>query len=145
VVRAAKEAARSLGAEERLDVEPAEEPVMVWASVAPLELSVGNLVRNAIEASPADGRIRFSVDLFPEWAEIVVEDSGPGLPNESEDRIFEPFFTTKNDRGGTGLGLAITRDMIAQLGGEVEIENLADGGARATIRLQRWQEPEQSS
>jgi signal transduction histidine kinase len=145
VVRAAQDAARSLGAEESLEVQPADEPVMVWASVAPLELAVGNLVRNAIEASPPGAKVRFEVDVYPEWAEIVVEDSGPGVPEAEGEKIFEPFFTTKNDRGGTGLGLAITRDMIAQLGGEVDLENLSGGGARATIRLQRWQEPEQSS
>ncbi len=145
VVRAAQEAARSLGAEEALQIEAAEEPVMVWASVAPLELAVGNLVRNAIEASPPGAPVRFSVVVFPEWAEIVVEDSGPGLPEDRADKIFEPFFTTKTDRGGTGLGLAITRDMISQLGGEVSLDDTDGGGARATIRLQRWQEPEQSS
>jgi hypothetical protein len=145
VVKAAQEAARSLGAEDSLVVEPADEPVMVWASVAPLELSVGNLVRNAFEASPPGETVRFAVCVYPEFAEIVVEDSGPGLAEEDGDKVFDAFFTTKNDRGGTGLGLAITRDMIAQLGGEVELENLSGGGARATIRLQRWLQPEQSS
>jgi signal transduction histidine kinase len=144
-VRAARDAARSLGAEERLKVDEASGPVMVWGSVGPLELAISNLVRNAIEASPADGVVRIAVSGDGEWAEIRVEDSGPGLSSEVEERVFEPFFTTKTDRGGTGLGLAITRDMIAQLGGNVGLENLEHGGARATIRLQRWQETEPSS
>jgi signal transduction histidine kinase len=144
-VRAAQDAARSLGAEERLEVAEVGGPVMVWGSVGPLELAVGNLVRNAIEASPPDSGVRFSIDQGTEWAEIRVEDSGPGVPEEIGDKVFEPFFTTKTERGGTGLGLAITRDMIAQLGGEIGLENLEYGGARATIRLQRWQETEPSS
>jgi signal transduction histidine kinase len=144
-VRAAQDAARSLGAEDRLEISEAAEPVMVWGSVGPLELAVGNLVRNAIEASPPDGTVRFSVAGGADWAEIRVEDSGPGVPEEVGDKIFEPFFTTKNERGGTGLGLAITRDMIAQLGGEIGLENLEHGGACATIRLQLWQETEPSS
>jgi signal transduction histidine kinase len=144
-VRAAQDAARSLGAEERLEVSEAGEPVMVWGSVGPLELAVGNLVRNAIEASPQGAVVRFSVGGGTEWAEIRVEDSGPGVPAEIGDKVFEQFFTTKTERGGTGLGLAITRDMIAQLGGEIELENMEHGGARATIRLQRWQEMEPSS
>ncbi|MCJ7756421.1 MAG: PAS domain-containing sensor histidine kinase, partial [Thermoanaerobaculales bacterium] len=134
-VRAAQDAARSLGAEERLEVAEVGGPVMVWGSVGPLELAVGNLVRNAIEASPPDSGVRFSIDQGTEWAEIRVEDSGPGVPEEIGDKVFEPFFTTKTERGGTGLGLAITRDMIAQLGGEIGLENLEYGGARATIRL----------
>jgi two-component system NtrC family sensor kinase len=144
-VRAAQEAARSLGAEDRIEVSPSGEPVMVWGSVAPLELAVGNLVRNAIEASPPASTVRFSVAADSGWAVITVEDSGAGLSDEVGEKVFEPFFTTKNDRGGTGLGLAITRDMITQLGGDVRLENLEHGGARATIRLQRWQEPEPSS
>jgi two-component system NtrC family sensor kinase len=144
-VRAAQEAARSLGAEGVLDIETAEKPVMVWASVAPLELAIGNLVRNAIEASPPGAKVRFAVVIDGEWAEIRVEDTGPGLPDQDGQKVFEPFFTTKTERGGTGLGLAITRDMIAQLGGEVGLENSEHGGARATIRLQRWQDPQPSS
>jgi two-component system NtrC family sensor kinase len=144
-VRAAQDAARSLGAEDRLEVSEAGEPVMVWGSVGPLELAVGNLVRNAIEASPRDGVVRFSIEGDTDWAEIRVEDSGPGVPEAVGEKIFEPFFTTKTERGGTGLGLAITRDMITQLGGEIGLENLERGGARATIRLQRWQETEPSS
>ena len=144
-VRAAQDAARSLGAEDRLEISEAGEPVMVWGSVGPLELAVANLVRNAIEASPPEGVVHFVVESSAEWAEIRVEDSGPGLPEDLGDMVFEPFFTTKTERGGTGLGLAITRDMIAQLGGEIALENLEHGGARATIRLQRWQESEPSS
>jgi signal transduction histidine kinase len=67
------------------------------------------------------------------------------VPDEVVDRVFEPFFTTKNERGGTGLGLAITRDMIAQLGGEVRLENAPGGGALAIVRLQRCRESEVSS
>jgi signal transduction histidine kinase len=63
------------------------------------------------------------------------------VPEELRAKVFQPFFSTKTERGGTGLGLAITRDMIAQLGGEVELGASPLGGARATIRLQRWEEP----
>jgi signal transduction histidine kinase len=144
-VRAAQDAARSLGAEDRLEISEVSEPVMVWGSVGPLELAVGNIVRNAIEASPPDGVVRFSVVNDANRAEIRVEDSGPGVPEDVGEKVFEPFFTTKTERGGTGLGLAITRDMIAQLGGEIGLENLEHGGACARIRLQLWQETEPSS
>jgi PAS domain S-box-containing protein len=143
-VRAAYDAARSIGADDRLEVEASSEPVMVWAAVAPLELAVGNLVRNAIEASPPGAKVRLLVAADAEWAEILVEDLGPGIPEGMSEKAFEPFYTTKTERGGTGLGLAITRDMIGQLGGEVSLENMEDQGTRATIRLQKWQDPEAS-
>jgi signal transduction histidine kinase len=74
-----------------------------------------------------------------------VDDHGPGVPERFRERVFEPFFSTKTERGGTGLGLSITRDMIAQLGGEVRIDNLPGGGARATIRLKKCKPSEPSS
>jgi signal transduction histidine kinase len=145
VKRSARDAARSLGREAALEIKVSEEPVMVWASVAPLELSVGNIVRNAIEASRPGEPVRLSILCDGDWAEIRVDDCGPGLSETTEERVFEPFYSTKTDRGGSGLGLSITRDMIGQLGGNVRLENRANGGARATIRLQRWQDPNQSS
>ena len=77
--------------------------------------------------------------------QFEVEDRGQGVAEDDLKRVFEPFFSTKTDRGGTGMGLAITRDMITNLGGEVSLENLASGGARATVRLKRWKESEASS
>ncbi len=141
---AALEAARSLGAADRLEI-VGNSPVMAVGAIGPVELAVSNMVRNAIEASDSGALIRVVAQVGEEWAEICVEDSGPGVPEGDLDRVFEPFFSTKTDRGGTGMGLAITRDMILNLGGEVRLENLAHGGARATVRLQRWKESEASS
>ena len=141
---AALEAARSLGAVDRLEIED-NGPVMALGTPGAIELAVSNMVRNAIEASDPEARIRVTVQEGDDWAEIVVEDSGQGVAEEDLGRVFEPFFSTKTDRGGTGMGLAITRDMIVNQGGEVALENLARGGARATVRLQRWKESEASS
>ena len=141
---AALEAARSLGAADRLEVEESG-PVMAAGSPGPVELAVSNMVRNALEATDSDRIVRVSFISGENWSEIRVEDDGPGIPEGDLGRVFEPFFSTKTERGGTGLGLAITRDMIAGLGGEVSLENLARGGARATVRLRRWKESEASS
>jgi signal transduction histidine kinase len=141
---AALEAARSLGAVHRLEIEDGA-PVMALGSPGPVELAVSNMVRNAIEASEPDSEIVITFNIDGECAEIRVEDRGQGVAEEDLKRVFEPFYSTKTDRGGTGMGLAITRDMITNLGGEVSLENLASGGARATVRLKRWKESEASS
>ncbi len=141
---AALEAARSLGAAHRLEIEDGA-PVMALGSPGPVELAVSNMVRNAIEASEPDSEIVISFNVDEEYAEIQVEDRGQGVAEDDLKRVFEPFYSTKTDRGGTGMGLAITRDMITNLGGEVSLENLASGGARATVRLKRWKESEASS
>ena len=142
--QAALEAARSLGAAHRLEIKKGA-PVMALGSPGPVELAVSNMVRNAVEASDAHSMIVVTYGVDGEWAEIRVDDSGEGVAEEDLVRVFEPFFSTKTDRGGTGMGLAITRDMITNLGGEVSLENLAAGGARATVRLKRWKESEASS
>ena len=144
-IGAAQDAARSLGAADRLELEGFGERVMVWAATGPVELAVSNLVRNAIEASPEGSPVSVELMVDGEWAETRVRDRGPGIPPELIEKVFEPFVTTKTERGGVGLGLAITRDMIAQLGGEVRLENAPGGGACASIRLQRCRESAASS
>jgi PAS domain S-box-containing protein len=67
--------------------------------------------------------------------EIVVEDSGPGIPEAVLPRLFEPFFTTKPVGKGTGLGLSISYQIIRQMGGTLTAGNRAEGGARFTILL----------
>jgi PAS domain S-box-containing protein len=141
---AAVEAARSMAAADRLDIDQ-DGSVMALGATGPVELAVSNLVRNALEASGAETKVRVAIRSVDEWAEIRIEDDGPGVASGDLERVFEPFFTTKTERGGTGLGLVIARDMIASLGGEVSLENLDGGGARATVRLRLWKESAASS
>jgi len=136
VSKAAHEAIRSIEAEDTVSIETPPESVMVWASPGAIDLAIANLVRNAVEASPNNGSIKIQVSQDAEGALVTIDDTGPGVPLHLRDQIFEAFFTTKTDRGGTGLGLAITRDMITQIGGEVWLEDLPQGGTRAAIRLQ---------
>lgn len=145
VTRATQDARRSVGDGREVELEMPTHPVHVWGASGPVELAVSNLVRNAIEASGDDEVVRVEVRRTTSWGEVHVDDCGPGIPDEIKSKVFEPFFTTKTERGGTGLGLAITRDMIANLGGEIELTTSPMGGARVTIRLQRWEEPAQSS
>lgn len=137
--RAARDAARTAGREDSIEIERDPRQVRVWGAPGAVELAVSNLVRNALEASPEGAPVRVVVAQSEQWGEVHVDDRGPGVPEALREQVFEPFFTTKNDRGGTGLGLAITRDMIAQLEGEVAISTSPLGGARATLRLPRWQ------
>lgn len=69
--------------------------------------AVDNLLRNAVEASPRDGRVLVRVGDEGGRLRIEVTDAGPGVPPQREQELFEPFFTTKPD--GTGLGLALAR------------------------------------
>jgi len=93
-----------------------------------------NLVRNGAEAAGVGGKVRVGIaQTSGGGAEIVVSDTGPGLPAEAAGRLFEPFFTTKPT--GTGLGLAISLGIIKAHGGKLEADSPAGCGARFTIVL----------
>ena len=99
-----------------------------------------NLLKNAIEASeeaekPVDIVISYQivVQQHMPWLEIIINDQGPGFPQEMIDKLFEPYATTKIK--GTGLGLAIVKKIIEEHGGDVWAENLNPEGAGIIIRL----------
>lgn len=98
-----------------------------------------NLVRNAVQAirdadEKADGRVVVRAEKEGDGASIVVEDNGPGVPQDARSRIFEPYFTTKTD--GTGLGLSIVKKIIVEHGGSIDVgESEVLGGARFAIHL----------
>jgi signal transduction histidine kinase len=94
-----------------------------------------NLTLNALDATPAGGRIRFSCRHLADdhQVELILEDSGPGVPEAILPRIFEPFFTTKTS--GSGLGLPIVHAIVTQHGGVIRAENGPSGGARMVVRL----------
>jgi two-component system NtrC family sensor kinase len=68
------------------------------------------------------------------YAQIVVEDTGRGIPADEMDRLFEPFFTTKGKRG-TGLGLAVTWGIVEGHGGSITVASEPGRGTRFTVRL----------
>jgi signal transduction histidine kinase len=93
-----------------------------------------NAVRNAIEAMGREGILRVEAGMDGRWAEIRVEDTGPGIPGEELPKLFTPFHTTKTD--GTGLGLAYSKKAVEGMGGRIGIRNRGGGrGALLWIRL----------
>lgn len=68
-------------------------------------------------------------------AQIVVADSGPGVPDELAPRVFDPFFTTKDPGKGTGLGLAMVQRFVEDHGGRVEVVRAREGGAAFIVTL----------
>ncbi len=98
-----------------------------------------NLLKNAIEAAPADQDFVITIQtalLGPEGervAEMRVQDNGPGLPADMLGRSFEPYITTK--RKGSGLGLAIVKKIVEEHGGSVWAESAPEGGAVIVMRF----------
>lgn len=101
-----------------------------------LRRAVVNLIENASQAIRGAGRPgTVTVSTLPEGPNVLlrIADTGPGVPEDIRDRIFEPLFSTKGS--GVGLGLAIVRDVVAQHGGTIRLEDNPDGGACFSILL----------
>lgn len=92
-----------------------------------------NLLENAMQATPEGGKICLSGKRQGDLLAIGVQDSGPGIPRETQARIFEPFFTTKGQ--GTGLGLAIALGVARAHGGGIEVFSEPGVGAEFVITL----------
>ncbi|MFQ5741305.1 MAG: PAS domain S-box protein [Acidobacteriota bacterium] len=102
-----------------------------------------NLIVNAAQAiaevekaGKKKGMIWVKTRRVNGWAEVLVRDSGPGIPKDIRDRIFDPFFTTKEVGKGTGQGLAITHSVIVKKhGGRILCETELGQGTTFTVRL----------
>jgi signal transduction histidine kinase len=102
-----------------------------------LARAVGNLLRNA--RNHAANTVALSAQRAGGMLEIVVDDDGPGIPEDERERIFEPFYRLDRSRdratGGFGLGLSIARKAVRLHGGSLHAEDSPLGGARFVISL----------
>jgi PAS domain S-box-containing protein len=99
-----------------------------------------NLIMNAEEAVAATGRpgrieITTAVSASGDRVQVVIRDTGEGIPVEAFTRIFEPFYTTKDVGQGTGLGLPIAYGIVQEHGGRIAAANDPAGGAMFTVEL----------
>ena len=123
-----------------VQVAPGEGPLFAALDASQLEMALLNLVRNAADAAPADGRIVVSARAreldgpgSAPAVEVSVADTGSGMTAEVAQKALEPFFTTKAPGKGTGLGLSMVRGFVEQSGGRVELQTAP--GAGTTVRL----------
>lgn len=97
-----------------------------------------NLLVNSIDAMPRGGKIFIRVRRPKvhdnNEIEIVVADTGMGIPSEIIRKIFEPFFTTKKSKG-TGLGLSIVHRIVDNHGGVIDVKSKQNKGTIFTVRL----------
>ena len=97
-----------------------------------------NVLLNAVDATPEDGTITVSTRPVTkngslDYVQIVIRDTGKGIPEEDLDKVFTPFYTTKHE--GSGLGLAISHQIIQEHHGNIEIESQENQGTTFRINL----------
>lgn len=104
-----------------------------------LVLAISNLVENAIKYNRESGHVRVSLNADHKYFYIKVEDSGFGIPAESQTKIFERFYRVDKARsremGGTGLGLAITRNIVQMHKGIIRVFSKENEGTTFTVRI----------
>lgn len=111
-------------------------PLVMDGNSAGLKALIENLVGNAVKYA---GGAEVTIDRDAGHARIIVRDSGPGMQNDDIDRAFEPFFRGERSRnpdtGGLGLGLASVRAVARAHGGDVTLQNQAQGGLAAEVKI----------
>mgnify|MGYP001181000754 CR=1 FL=1 len=128
-------------AELELDLDPSLPPVPVIPSdfnqvVLNLVVNAAHAVSDAVGDSGRKGKITVRSRLRGRWAEVRVEDTGCGIPEDIRDRIFDPFFTTKPPGRGTGQGLAICHTAVVERhGGSITVESEVGKGTTFIVRL----------
>lgn len=142
VVDAMTPQARAKGVELALRVE--SQPALLSLDGGRIERAVANLVRNAIEHTPAGGRIDVSVGAPNGAVELRVRDTGEGIDAADLKQIWERFYRGDKSRNrasaptdGAGLGLAIVRGIVEAHGGSVDARSEIGAGSTFTLRLPR--------
>jgi signal transduction histidine kinase len=128
---AAQDAFKEIG----LDLKLGENLPDVYADPAQIGQVVMNMLLNAIHAITPPGRIELVTRQHENSIELVVSDTGAGIPEEHIHKIFDPFFTTKDASRGTGLGLAVSYGIIKKHGGGIEVASTVGKGTTFTVRL----------
>jgi signal transduction histidine kinase len=124
------EEARRRGIEYRQDV--AARPVITSDGDRVLQI-ISNLLSNAFRWTPDGGRVDLALSAADGAVRVAVEDTGPGIRAEEQQRIFRPFWT--RDGRGTGLGLAIAHELAIALGGSIALHSRAGEGSRFELVL----------
>jgi two-component system NtrC family sensor kinase len=94
-----------------------------------------NLMANAVDAIPDEGKIVIATCQTPGFFTISIRDTGVGIPESIRGKIFDPFFTTKPVGQGTGLGLAISYGIVQDHGGSIQVLGEEGRGAEFLVKI----------
>jgi len=114
-------------------------PIHIAATSGELDRAINNLVSNAVKYTLKGGVIEITLEAQPDTAQLVIRDSGIGIPEEALPHLFEEFYRAPNAKAqvkqGTGLGLVITRDIVTRYGGTIRVSSTEAEGTIFTVIL----------
>lgn len=116
-----------------MKVRYADEPCYILANKEKLKIAFLNIIINAVEAMPVNGKGQLEIEIESAGGMHVVRvhDNGCGIPEENVSRLFEPYFTSK--RNGMGLGLAATLNILQSHKAQVDVSSIINKGTKFTI------------
>jgi two-component system NtrC family sensor kinase len=125
-----------------LTFEPGEDLPMITLDRNQMQSVLLNIIINALDATEPGGSITVATDIGlsgskggQKGVEVVVTDTGCGIPSENLDKLFDPFFTTKEIGQGTGLGLSVSYGIVERHGGNIWVQSQVGRGSTFTIWL----------
>jgi signal transduction histidine kinase len=120
----------------RLDLAPAA-TAPALADPTQVRVALAEVLKNALQATPAGGRIACRVEHVDEgasdWSVLSVEDTGKGLSAADREHLFDPFYSGRQAGRGLGFGLCKVWRIVTQHGGRIEVETPPQGGARFAL------------
>jgi signal transduction histidine kinase len=95
-----------------------------------------NLIMNGLEAIEGAGKIAIRTRNIAEGrVELVISDTGRGIPGDLLPRIFDPFFSTKTEQGNSGLGLSVVYGLVSKFQGSINVKSREGQGTEVCIQL----------
>jgi two-component system sensor histidine kinase RegB len=113
----------------------------LWVPQEAVAQAVRNLIHNGLDASGREGRVRLESTILDQRLQLSVSDQGSGMTEDVLTRVGDPFFTTKEPGRGIGLGLFLARNVISQLGGEINFHSEPGRGTTAIVVLPLGEKP----
>jgi len=110
-------------------------PYQLISGESKLHQVILNILINAAQAIKDKGTIKINTKIENNTLEIIISDTGCGIPEENIDKILDPFFTTKEPGKGTGLGLSITYNILQEINGNISFKSKKEKGTTVTIKL----------
>ncbi len=110
---------------------------LVFADYRQMNRVFANLIGNAIKFTPRKGKVSIEAETDGEMLQVIVKDTGIGIPEKDIYRIFNKYFRSDNASGfkGTGLGLAISRAIVEGHGGTIEVESIENMGSMFVVKI----------
>ena len=126
------------------DYQPTEQDDLLTCDPDQMQQVLVALLVNAIEAMEDGGTLHLTVTPSANVIELVVADTGVGIPEDAIGHIFEPFFSTKDKESGVGLGLAVVYGIVQGHHGTIDVTSQPGQGTTFTVRLPRSPRPPES-